>query len=65
VEKAGDITLLPTISTCPIPWSMLTELAPVIFHISVDVPPGLIVDGKLLKSPITRGVPNGCVVADG
>ena len=41
------------------PWSILTELAPVTFHNSVDVPPGLIVAGLLLNSMITGGVPTG------
>ena len=65
VDIAGDTTLVPATSTRPIPWSMLTELAPVTFHNKVDVLPGLIVDGLLLKVPITEGVPTGRVVADG
>lgn len=44
---------------------MLTELAPVTFHIRVEVPPALIVDGLLLKVPITEGTPDGGVIADG
>ena len=40
---------------------MLTELAPVTFHNSVDVLPALIVDGLLLKVPITEGVATGGV----
>jgi hypothetical protein len=38
---------------------MLTDVAPVVFHTRVDVPPELIVDGLLLKVPITGGVPTG------
>jgi hypothetical protein len=59
VDLAGDTTLVPATSTRPIPWSILTELAPVTFHNRVDVPPGLIVDGLLLNSLITEGVPTG------
>ena len=65
VDEAGDTTLVPATSTWPIPWSILTELAPVTFHNRVDVPPELIVDGLLLKVPITEGVPIGGVIADG
>ena len=57
VEVDGDTSLVPTASTSPIPWSILTELAPVTFHNRVDVPPELIVDGLLLKSPITEDCP--------
>ena len=45
VDAAGDTNLMPVASTRPIPWSILTELAPVTFHNRVDVPPELIVDG--------------------
>ena len=64
VDVAGDITLAPTALTWPIPLSMLTELAPVTFHIKVVVPPGLIAAGLLLKVP-TKGVPDGGVTGDG
>jgi hypothetical protein len=47
------------------PWSILTEFAPVTFHERFDVPPGLIADGLLLKFAITEGVPAGGVTADG
>ena len=56
MDVAGDITLIPAALTRPMPWSILTELAPVTFHSRVDVPPGLIVAGLLLKTPITGGV---------
>jgi len=59
VDVAGDTILVPATSTRPIPWSILTDVAPVTFHNRVDVPPGLIVDGVLLKSPITEGCPAG------
>ena len=59
VDLAGDTTLVPAISTRPMPWSILTNIAPVTFHTRVDVPPGLIVDGVLLNSPITEGCPTG------
>ena len=59
VDIAGDTTLVPSGSTCPIPWSILTEVAPVTFHNRVDVPPGLIIAGVLLKNPITEGSPEG------
>jgi hypothetical protein len=47
--------MVPVEFTRPMPWSILTELAPVTFHTRVDVPPGLIADGLLLKVPITEG----------
>jgi hypothetical protein len=59
VDVAGDTTLLPATSTRPIPWSILTEFAPVTFHNKVDVLPALIVDGLLLKVPMTEGVAAG------
>ena len=57
VDVAGDTTLVPATSTRPIPWSILTDVAPVTFHNRVDVPPELIVDGVLLKATITEGCP--------
>jgi len=65
VDVAGDIALDPWALTSPIPWSMLTELAPVTFQTRFDVSPGLIVDGPLVKVPITGAVPGGGVDADG
>jgi hypothetical protein len=59
VDAAGDNTLVPATATCPIPWSILTESAPVTFHNSVDVPPESIVDGLLLNSLITEGFSAG------
>ena len=56
VDVAGDTTLVPATSTWPMPWSILTELAPVTFHNRVDVLPALMVDGLLLNVPITEGV---------
>jgi hypothetical protein len=50
VDVAGDTTLVPAASTRPIPWSILTDVAPVTFHNRVDVPPESIVDGLLLNS---------------
>jgi hypothetical protein len=50
VDVAGDNTLVPATATCPIPWSILTDVAPVTFHNRVDVPPESIVDGLLLNS---------------
>jgi hypothetical protein len=47
------------------PWSILTDVAPVTFHSRVDMPPELIVDGVLLNSLITEGVATGIIVADG
>ena len=38
---------------------MLTDVAPVTFQNRVDVPPALMVDGLLLNSMITGGVPIG------
>jgi hypothetical protein len=65
VDVAGDTTLVPATSTRPIPWSILTDVAPVTFHNRVDVPPALIVEGLLLKVPITEGDTTAGVVADG
>jgi hypothetical protein len=59
VDAAGDNTLVPATATCPIPWSILTDVAPVTFHNRVDVPPESIVDGVLLNSLITEGFPTG------
>jgi hypothetical protein len=59
VDVAGEITLIPTALTIPIPWSILTELAPVTFHNKIVVPPVLMVDGLLLNTPITGRVPAG------
>jgi hypothetical protein len=59
VDLVGDTTLVPTKSTCPIPWSILTDVAPVTLHNRVDVPPTLMVDGLLLNSMITGVVPTG------
>ena len=59
VDIIGDTTIVPATLTWPIPWSILTELAPVTFHNRVDVPPGFIVDGVLLNSLITEGCPTG------
>jgi hypothetical protein len=64
VDVAGDTSLVPATSTRPIPWSILTESAPVTFHNKVDVPPELIVDGLLLKFPITDGCTTGVVGFD-
>ena len=57
MDAVGDTILVPAASTRPIPWSILTELAPVTFHNRVDVPPELIADGLLLKVSITEGIP--------
>jgi hypothetical protein len=55
--------MVPTSFTRPIPWSMLTDVAPVTFQDRIDVSPGLIGDGLLLKVPITEGCTTGVVVA--
>jgi len=39
------------------PWSMLTDVAPVTLHNKIDVPPALIVEGLLLNSRIAGAVP--------
>jgi hypothetical protein len=64
VDFAGDTTLVPAVSTWPMPWSILTDVAPVTFHIRVDVPPELIVDGLLLNSIITGVMELTVVTAD-
>jgi hypothetical protein len=61
VDLAGDTTLVPATLTWPIPWSILTDVAPVTFHKRVDVPPALMVDGLLLNAMITGGVPAGVI----
>ena len=61
VDVVGDTTLVPATSTCPIPWSILTDVAPVTFHNKVDVPPALMVDGLLLNAMITGGFPTGVI----
>ena len=65
MDLAGDTSLVPATSTWPIPWSIVTNVAPVTFHNSVDVPPALIVDGLLLNTTITGDGPTGGVVAGG
>jgi hypothetical protein len=62
VDTAGETTLLPATSTRPIPWSILTDVAPVTFHNKVETPPELMIAGLLLKFPITEGVTTGEVV---
>jgi hypothetical protein len=63
VDVEGDIAMDPEALTRPMPWSILTELAPVTFHDKFDVPPALIADGLLLKVPITEGWAAGaCIV---
>jgi hypothetical protein len=59
VDATGDSTFTPAVLTWPIPWSILTELAPVTSQNKIDFPPALIVDGLLLNSLIT-----GAVVGD-
>jgi hypothetical protein len=63
VDVAGDITMDPEALTRPIPWSILTELAPVTSHDRFVVSPALIADGLLLKVPITEGWAAGAVAA--
>jgi hypothetical protein len=67
VDLAGDTTLLPATSTGPIPWSILTDVAPATFHNRVDVPPELMVDGLLLNTMIAGDgvVVDGVTAADG
>ena len=66
VDVAGDTTLIPTKPTRPIPWSMLTDVAPVTFQNKVDGLPELIAGGLLLNSVITGGVPtDGLGFGDG
>jgi hypothetical protein len=57
VDVVGDTTLVPATLTCPIPWSILTDVAPVTAQNKIDVSPASIVDGLLLNSMITGGVP--------
>ena len=54
--------MIPATLTWPIPWSMLTDVAPVTFHNRVDVPPALMVAGLLLNTTMAGGVPAGGVV---
>jgi hypothetical protein len=44
---------------------MLTDVAPVTFHNRVDVPPASMVDGLLLNTMISGGVPTGGTVVVG
>ena len=46
VVLVGNITLLPDKATAPIPWSMVTEFAPVTVHCNVVEAPAVIVDGS-------------------
>jgi hypothetical protein len=61
VDVFGDTSLVPATSTRPMPWFILTDVAPVTFHNRVDVPSELIADGLLLNAMITGGVPAGVV----
>jgi hypothetical protein len=65
VGVAGDTSLIPAKSTWPIPWSMLTDVAPVTFQNKTAELPELIADGLLPKAPITGSCPAGGVVANG
>jgi hypothetical protein len=62
VDVVGDTTLVPATLTCPIPWSILTDVAPVTAQNKIDVSPASIVNGLLLNSMITGGVPAGGAV---
>jgi len=41
------------------PWSILTDVAPVTLHNKIEVPPALIVEGLLLNSRMAGAVPDG------
>jgi hypothetical protein len=53
VVTLGITALLPVKATLPIPWSILTLLAPDTFHLSVEDPPEEIVDGSASKELMT------------
>ncbi|MBN1374832.1 MAG: hypothetical protein JXA01_01615 [Dehalococcoidia bacterium] len=56
VDLEGDTTRLPETSTWPMPWFILTEVAPLTFHCSVDVPPALMTAGLPLNTIIIGAV---------
>lgn len=54
----GDTDCVPDKGTEPIPWSIVTEVAPVTFQCSVEVPPKVILFGVAEKLKIA-GAPEG------
>lgn len=48
----GVTALLPLMDTLPMPWSILTEDAPFMFHLRTEFPPGEIVDGSAVNTLI-------------
>jgi hypothetical protein len=53
VVTAGEPVALPETDTGPTPGAIDAEVAPVIFQLSVVVPPGLILPGLAVKLLIT------------
>jgi hypothetical protein len=49
----GATALVPVRATLPIPWSMLTDLAPEVFQFSVEDSPVEILEGLASKELIT------------
>jgi hypothetical protein len=49
VVAAGDTLRVPLVATDPMPWLMLTVVALVVVHVSVDAPPAVIEAGAALS----------------
>ncbi len=49
----GETVLLPDAATAPIPWSILTDVAPVTAHCSVEDPPVVMESGFAVNAEMT------------
>ena len=58
----GATALGPVRATLPIPWSMLTAVAPVTVQLSVEDSPAEIFDGLALKELMTGSLPGVVIV---
>jgi hypothetical protein len=59
VVEAGEQEVLPEAATAPIPGAMETDVAPLVFQLSVELPPELMLDGLAVKLFITGGAGGG------
>jgi hypothetical protein len=57
VVALGITALLPVKATLPIPWSILTVVAPDTFQVSVEDPPAEMLGGLASKEFMTGGWP--------
>jgi len=57
VLAAGDTALVPLTATLPMPWSMVTVVAPVTLQLSVATSPGLMLVGLALNEVTVGAAP--------